>query len=118
MHISLRRGFLLLSAFFYFALILLFCLRAQGQTSGSSGTIQGTVTDPSGAAIAKARVTAAGPGYRLSTTTDDQGRFAIENLPASSGQFTIEAPGFTPLTRSWNADASISCASRTAGSFG
>jgi outer membrane receptor protein involved in Fe transport len=66
--------------------------------------VAGTVVDSSGAAVAKARVTVAGHGFRLTTTTDDQGRFALENVPASTGQFAIEAPGFTPLTRTWSAD--------------
>lgn len=96
MHISLRRGFLLLSAFFYFAVILLFCLRAQGQTSGSSGTIQGTVTDPSGAVVPKATIEVHNPisGLKRSATTDATGKFTVPNVPFNPYHLTVSASGF------------------------
>ena len=61
-----------------------------------TGTINGTVTDPSGAAIAKATVTATniGTGTDSTATTDASGNFVISALPygnyvvkASSGGF-------------------------------
>jgi hypothetical protein len=52
----LQRSVLLLTAFLYFALLLIFGFRAQAQTSGNSGKIQGTVTDPTGAFVPGAKV--------------------------------------------------------------
>ncbi len=85
--------------------ILLLTLIAKPASGSPSplASLAGTVIDSSGAPIPKAHVMAAGHSFRLTTTTDDQGRFAFENLPASTGQLTVQAPGFTPFTRNWNA---------------
>src|SRR5438874_13765919 len=47
------------------------------------GSIVGTVTDPSGGAIASAQVTATevGTGFAREARTDDQGYFVIPSLP-------------------------------------
>ena len=52
---------------------------AFGQGLGSSGTIQGSVLDPSGGALqgATVKIRNAVSGYERSTVTDDAGRFAF-----------------------------------------
>ena len=56
-----------------------------------TGTINGTVTDPSGAAIAKATVTATnvGTGTDSTATTDASGNFVISALPY--GNYVVKA---------------------------
>jgi len=64
--------------------------------SGSTGAIQGTVADLSGAVIAGATITA----KNLRTTTesavksDEDGVYLIKNLPVGSYEITVDATGF------------------------
>src|SRR5437899_2068441 len=60
------------------------------------GVITGTVTDPSGAAIPRARVTATetGTGFERSITTDDTGRYTVPSLRPTEYSLTVEASGF------------------------
>jgi hypothetical protein len=61
-----------------------------------SGTVRGSVLDPSGAAIRGAAATIQNPvsHYVRSVMTDDQGKFEIENVPYNNYHFTISAPSF------------------------
>src|SRR5258707_12198360 len=62
----------------------------------TSGSILGSVQDPSGALIAGARVTARNldtNGTQEFRTTGD-GRFRFPQLPVGSYEITVEAPGF------------------------
>jgi Carboxypeptidase regulatory-like domain/TonB-dependent Receptor Plug Domain len=74
------------------------CLFGQ---SISSGTVTGTVTDQSGAAIAGANVTLRNPvtNYAQSATTDQTGMFRLNNVPLNAYQLTITASGFTAWTQ-------------------
>ncbi|MHB1857171.1 MAG: carboxypeptidase-like regulatory domain-containing protein [Acidobacteriaceae bacterium] len=60
------------------------------------GTIVGYVTDPSGAVIANAKVTATNEGTKSArtVTTDAQGHYAFPNLPPAPYTVKITAPGF------------------------
>src|SRR3954453_1175984 len=60
------------------------------------GSIVGTVTDPSGAAIAKARVTIAdtGKGVSFGATTNESGNYSQTHLIAGVYEVRVEAPGF------------------------
>src|SRR5882762_2238350 len=60
------------------------------------GSIVGTVLDPSGAAVAGAKVTITDIGRDVSntTTTNDSGNFSQRYLIAGSYRVHIEAPGF------------------------
>ncbi|HEX4632645.1 MAG TPA: carboxypeptidase regulatory-like domain-containing protein, partial [Gemmatimonadales bacterium] len=73
--------------------LLLFGLRAVS-AQGTSGKIQGTVTDPAGAAVAKAQVIIAGTAF--GAVTDDKGYYFINNVPP--GTYTLRAQfiGFAP----------------------
>ena len=69
--------------------------RAHAQT-GSTGQLVGDITDPSGAAIPKAAVTAkeTATGETRATTTDRVGHYVIPLLPPGSYSLTAVAPGF------------------------
>ena len=60
------------------------------------GKIVGTATDPSGAAIAGAKVvvTQAGTGVSNETTTNSTGGYVFPVLPPTTYNVTISAPGF------------------------
>src|SRR5213080_1609320 len=61
------------------------------------GSIVGTVTDPSGGAIASAQVTATevGTGFAREARTDDQGYFVIPSLRPAAYRVSVEAKGFS-----------------------
>ena len=65
------------------------------------GSVSGTVTDPSGAGITKARVTVtnAAMGTQNSTVTTGMGEYTVPELPAGLYSVTVVAPGFSTLIR-------------------
>ena len=67
-----------------------------GQSLGNAGTIEGSVVDPSGAAVAKATVTIhnAVSGYRQSTVTTAEGAFRFSNIPPNPYHLEVTASGF------------------------
>ena len=72
-------------------LICLFALTAAARAQVASGTLSGTVTDPSSAAVSGARVTAtdAGTGFSRATLTDARGNYVFDPIPP--GVYTIAA---------------------------
>ena len=79
------------------ALGLGFSLLSNAQSSsGSSGTIRGTVLDPSGAAVRGAVVEIQNPisHYSRSTATDGQGGFEFDNVPFNTYHLSASASGF------------------------
>lgn len=74
---------------------------AFGQSAALNGQIEGTVTDPSGAVVAKVKVEIVnnGTGYKRSTETDDAGFFRFTLLPLGAYTLTAEASGFAPEKR-------------------
>ena len=66
----------------------------------NSGTVTGTVTDQSGAAVARAAVVLKNPitGHTQLITTDSSGLFRINNIPANNYDLTVSAPGFAVQT--------------------
>jgi hypothetical protein len=80
---------------------LIFLGAALSATAQSTGTIRGTVTDPSGAAVAGASVT----GTETSTSivreaaTNDSGIFVFPDLPIGTYSLKISAAGFTTQQR-------------------
>jgi outer membrane receptor protein involved in Fe transport len=83
------------------AVVCLALLTALGAFSASAqtsnGTIVGTVTDKSGAAVPKAKVTGNGSelGITRESVTDATGSYRLENLPPGSYAVTVEADGFS-----------------------
>src|SRR5689334_23799505 len=71
------------------------------QTSAMNGEISGTVTDPSGAAIAGATVNATNTvtGYKLSTKTADTGLYRLTLLPLGTYDIEVQAAGFGATKR-------------------
>jgi len=63
-----------------------------------SGSINGTVVDPSQAAVAGARVKLSRPDQSTNkeVLTGDQGDFSLPDIAPGPFQLTITAPGFTP----------------------
>lgn len=77
-------------------LILVACLPVMGQETG----ITGRVTDPSGAIVAGANVTATGEdGSKFATTTNNLGIYQFPALRAAAYTLRFEAPGFSPAER-------------------
>jgi len=66
------------------------------QSSSNSGTLRGSVQDPSGALVAKATVRIENPisHYTQSVRTDSQGAFQLSNLPFNNYHLVASAPGF------------------------
>src|SRR5256885_8054660 len=62
----------------------------------AGGQIEGRVTDPKGAAVVGAKVIAtdAATNQTYTATTDAQGRYKIEGLPAGSYSVVVSASGF------------------------
>ena len=62
----------------------------------NSGSISGTVTDPSGAVIPGASVSIQNPvsAYTRTTTTDNTGHFRFPNLPFNPYHLTVTKDGF------------------------
>ena len=81
---------------------LLFALGAATRASAqSTGSIRGTVTDPSGAAIAKAAVTVTdtNTGISRDTVSNESGIFVFPDLPIGAYKLKISAPGFQTENR-------------------
>jgi hypothetical protein len=86
----------------YFGFALLVLLGAAFHASAqSTGTIRGTVTDPSGAAIPKVSVVAtdANTGIKRDETTNESGLFVFPDLPIGTYNLKIAAPGFNTQDR-------------------
>jgi hypothetical protein len=83
-----------------FISILVVCSTSPAQSAGNSGTIYGTVADPTGAVIASATVTIANPvsGYSRQTKTDNAGHYQFTNLPLNPYHMTISATSFVTVT--------------------
>ncbi|MGH9620879.1 MAG: carboxypeptidase regulatory-like domain-containing protein [Bryobacteraceae bacterium] len=77
---------------FSFSLLMLPVALAQEST----GTISGTITDPSGASVPHATVTIANvqTGIQRTGKSNTRGLFVITNLPVGDYKLTAEAPGF------------------------
>src|SRR5882672_3437966 len=65
------------------AILLSTVAPAPAQELGGAGTLQGTVTDPTGAVMTSVAVSIVNPvsGLRRDTSTDEMGRFIFRNLP-------------------------------------
>lgn len=79
----------------------LFTIGAATAQVGGSGTIQGTLKDPSDAVVAGASVTATNVATGISTsrTTNQSGVFVIAPLQAGEYSVTIKASGFQSTTQ-------------------
>src|SRR5215471_11232659 len=71
------------------------------QSASVSGDIRGTITDPSGAVLTKATVTAVDPqtGLHRAAVSDANGQFRLSGLPPAIYDLTAELPGFSTQSR-------------------
>jgi hypothetical protein len=62
----------------------------------SNGQFSGTVLDPTGAAVAGAKVTVSNPAtnFTVSVTSNSSGNYTAKELPVGTYKLTAEAPGF------------------------
>lgn len=69
------------------------------QAQSASGDVKGTISDPTGASIAKAKVTItnADRGITRATTADDHGDYSLPLLPPGSYRLRVESPGFSTV---------------------
>jgi hypothetical protein len=75
-------------------------LSIPGHSQTFRGSINGTVTDQTGAALAGAvvKATDTGTGIVLTTVTTAEGQFSFQDLPPGAYQVAVTASGFTPVT--------------------
>jgi len=97
MHKGLKFGFCCLSAL---ALVIATCLPAFAQTI--TGSITGTVTDPTGAVVAGAKVTATNvlTGVATATVTNPNGIYSLHFLQIGQYKVTVESASFSPQNTS------------------
>ncbi len=79
-----------------FVVCLLAAASAFGQSSSNSGTVRGTVHDPTGAVIANATVEIKNviSQYQQTARTDNKGSFQLSNLPFNNYHLTASSKGF------------------------
>jgi hypothetical protein len=79
--------------------VALCCAIAWSQTS--TGSIRGTITDSTNAAVPNAKVTATDVdrGVDYPTQTDASGRYILPTLPPAQYTLAVEAPGFEKATQ-------------------
>ncbi len=98
--------------FKYLHILVGLALLATGPVLGqsiSSGTVTGTVADPSGAVIQGARVVLrnAVTGYEQTAATGSDGSFRLNNIPQNSYKLTASANGFADSTRTVDVRGSL-----------
>src|SRR5580704_3707650 len=81
--------------------VLILSSRGFGQSSIGGATLNGTVTDPSGAAIAGAKVTVnnTDTGLTRTTATTEAGLYDFPDLPVGTYDLTVEKQGFSSVKR-------------------
>jgi outer membrane receptor protein involved in Fe transport len=117
----------MMKKFFMFVMAMALALFATGvmaQTS-TTGSIEGSVTDPNGAAVKGATVLVTSPNLISPQTgiTGDNGRFQVLNLPPGTYKVAVDASGFAKfeqtdvtvnLGRTSSVDAQLQLATATA----
>ena len=81
--------------------VLLLCAGLSAQTTISTGSIQGTVSDASGAVLSGAKVTITNraTAQNITTTTNDSGAYTSGALTPADYEVRIEAKGFRTLSQ-------------------
>ncbi len=89
----------LLKSLLLCGLVSLLTVAALGQRE--TGQISGTITDPSGAAVSGAKVTAksVNTGFTREATTNSTGFYAIAGLKPDAYDVAVEIKGFRKVTR-------------------
>ena len=82
---------------FWLTFSLLCVIGVQAQ-SGGSASINGTVTDATGAVVPNAKIEVRNPvsGFSHTSTSDANGTFSIANVPFNTYHLTVSGQGFAP----------------------
>jgi len=85
---------------FCLAVFALLALTMSAFAQVQNGQLTGTVTDPTGAAIANAKITVTNPATNLSvsTTTNASGNYTVKELPVGTYKLVAEASGFKTVS--------------------
>jgi len=80
---------------------VLSCAAPVRASAANSGSIEGVITDPSGAAVAKATVDISDPvsGFSREMTTGTDGAFRFRNVPFNTYYMVVTASGFASYTQ-------------------
>lgn len=91
-----NRRFLLVSFWVLSLFFLAAASAAWAQSEAINATIRGRISDPTGRAVAGARVTArnSATGYERSVASGDEGLYVIPSLPIGSYTVTVAKDGF------------------------
>ncbi len=83
------------------SLVFILVSFAQAQQTVTSATLTGRVKDAGGAVVSGASLTTTNleTNQKLSTTTDDEGRYRFPYLQVGNYKLTVEAQGFSSLTK-------------------
>jgi hypothetical protein len=86
---------------FVWALGMLLCVERISAQSGNAGSVEGTVKDPSGAAVANATAEISNPvsSFERSVTTGADGSFRFTNVPFNPYHMVVTAEGFATYTQ-------------------
>jgi hypothetical protein len=100
--------FALRSLFWASLQVFLLAVAASAQL-GNSGSIEGTVKDPSGAAVVGAAVKISNPvsGYERTTVSGPDGTFRFTNVPFNPYHMAVTASGFSGLTQDVEVRSSV-----------
>src|SRR6266852_4670442 len=81
-------------------MLLMVCLASRGQDP--TGTLEGLISDPSGAAVTNAEVTARNPqtGFAATQRSERDGSFHFSNLRVGVYELRVNADGFARFTAS------------------
>jgi hypothetical protein len=83
------------------ATLVLLALLVPALWASDGGSLLGTITDPNGAAVPGAKLTATetATGVKQTITTDGRGFYSFQSLPVGRYDVQVNASGFTPLRR-------------------
>src|SRR5467141_209540 len=100
------QSLILATALFILSIFLAQPVQAQ---SVASGTVEGTVADPTGAVVSGAKVAIRNPltGYQQATTTDTSGVFRFSNLPFNNYHIEITQQGFAAAGQDVNVRSTV-----------
>ena len=100
------RNWLLGSLLLAFAILLSNPLLSQ---SINSGTVSGTVLDPSQMVVPQTYVEIVNPvtGYKQTVMTDDAGQFRFNNVPPNMYEIRLTAPGFATKSQPLEVQSSV-----------
>ncbi len=108
-HSSLRRGVSIVFILCLFAAILSSESTSFAQSGANSGTVLGSVVDPTGAVVPNAKATIINPvsGINRSVLTDSAGHYQFNNLPYASYHLSVIATGFNAFVTDVQIDSPV-----------